>query len=310
MKEIEMKDELRNLLSLLQNGYSTYKLLLCDDNFDSYFIVDGEYRGVGIIIDEKFCDFKYHFENIIIKVEQRKNSDRENQYFIQLLSNKIYDVNEFIFICMSFIDPGVNGENRKLLLTNPQEWVNKWKKLLGNEIKEEEISSKVGELLALKYLLLNGANAELTFQGSHDIETLSENYEIKTTTMRYDSLIEIHSKNQLASLNGNPLYLIFIRLEESIFGISLKSLLKDLENLKYNTDSLKLKYKDFNSETLDKKYKVDEMRLYAINDKFPRIIDDSFKDNHIPVGIMSLTYLVDLTNLDYIAIDCDFVCSN
>ena len=74
--------------------------------------------------------------------------------------------------------------------------------------------------------------------------------------------IEIHSKNQLASLNGNPLYLYFVRLEESVAGVSLNSLLSDLSNLKYDTSSLREKFKDLNSQSLDKCYKIDEIRCW------------------------------------------------
>ena len=109
----------------------------------------------------------------------------------------------------------------------------------------------------------------------------------------------------MASLNGNPLFLYFVRLEESINGVSLKSLLCDLNDLKYDTSSLKEKFKKLNSQSLDKCYKIDEIRLYKINDEFPKIVDDSFKDDHLPNGIYSLTYVVDLTNIEYEPIEID-----
>ena len=305
MKEMDIKDELRSMFNLIRNGDVTYKLLFSEDNYDSFYIVDGEYRGVGIVIDEKFKDFKYRFENIMIKVDQRCTKDGNLQYYIQLLSKKIYDTNEFFFVCMKFIEPGEEGENRKLLLSNPQEWVDRWKLLFGNKSKDDSVYPMIGELLSLKHLLLNGEKASLTSQGSHDIETDLKNFEVKTTIMRYNSLIEIHSKNQLASLNGNPLYLYFVRLEESIVGVSLKSLINDLEKLNYDVNSLKEKFSDLNSESLDKCYKVDEIRLYNVDDSFPKIIDDSFKDDHLPNGIYSLTYVVDLSSLNYITIDFD-----
>ena len=305
MKKLEIKDELRSMFNLVKTGDVTYKLLLCDENYDSYYIVDGDYRGVGVVIDEKFKDFRYHFENITIKVDQRYTKEGNLQYYIQLLSDKIYDTNEFFFICMKFIEPGENGENRRLLLSNPQEWVDRWKLLFGNKSKDDSIYPVIGELLSLKHLLIIGEKAQLTSQGSHDIETTTNNYEVKTTIMRYDSIIEIHSKNQLASLNGNPLYLYFVRLEESVAGVSLNSLLSDLSNLKYDTSSLREKFEDLNSQSLDKCYKIDEIRLYKINEKFPKIVDDSFKDDHLPNGIYSLTYVVDLTDIEYEPIDID-----
>ena len=92
MKKLEIKDELRSMFNLVKTGDVTYKLLLCDENYDSYYIVDGDYRGVGVVIDEKFKDFRYHFENITIKVDQRYTKEGNLQYYIQLLSDKIYEI--------------------------------------------------------------------------------------------------------------------------------------------------------------------------------------------------------------------------
>lgn len=305
MKEMDLREELRNMFTLMKTGDATYKLLFSEDNYDSYYIVDGDYRGVGILINEQFKDFRYSFENITIKVGKRITREGNSDYFLQLLSKKIYDTNEFFFICMKFLEQGENGENRKLLLSNPQEWVDRWKVLFGNRSKEDNVYPIIGELLSLKHLLLNKETAVLTTQGSHDIETPTKNFEVKTTIMRYESLIEIHSKNQLASLNGNPLYLYFVRLEESISGVSLNSLISDLKDLNYNVDLIKEKIKELNSQSLNKSYKIDEIRIYTIDDRFPKIVDKSFIEGHLPDGIYSLTYVVDLSNIDYDTISVD-----
>ena len=36
MKKLEIKDELRSMFNLVKTGDVTYKLLLCDENYDSY----------------------------------------------------------------------------------------------------------------------------------------------------------------------------------------------------------------------------------------------------------------------------------
>lgn len=299
MNELDLKDELRNMFNLLTTGNNTYKLLLTKDGYDAYYIVDNELRGVGVEIDEKHQDFKYNFENITIRVEERQDSNNSTKFFIELLSDKIYDTEEFFYICLKFIDPGELGMNRALLVENPQEWVNRWKVLFGNRSGEEIIYPLLGELISLRDLLKKGKDAHLTNYGSHDIETSSENYEVKTTTMRYDALVEIHSKNQLASLNGNPLYLYFVRLEESVAGVSLNSILEELKELKYDTSDLEAKFKKLNSESLEQNYKIDEIRLYTVDDKFPKIVDESFAEKQMPEGIYALSYTVDLVNLEY-----------
>lgn len=299
----ELKDELRNLFNLIKEKNVTYKLLLNDSIYDSYYIVDNDYKGVGFEIGEEHIDFRYSFENLLIKVDKRIVNDGTSKYMIQLLSDKINDTDEFFYICMKFIEVGENNQNRDLILQNPQEWVDKWKILFGNKSSEERIYPFLGELICLRSLLKNGETAQLTKQGSHDIETIKTNYEVKTTTMRYDSLIEIHSKNQLASLNGNPLYLFFVRLEESIMGVSINSIIEDLKSLKYNISEIEEKTKKYNSESLEKTYKINEIRLYSVDEKFPKIVDDSFKDNKLPEGIYGLKYTVDLINLEYTKIE-------
>lgn len=295
----DLKDELRNVFKLITDKNVTYKLLLCDENYPAYYIVDNAYKGVGIEVDEKLKDFKYFFENITITVNERYVEGGISKYFIQLVSNKINDTDEFFYICLKFIEPGIDGYNRKQILNNPQDWIDKWKILFGNRTGDDRIYPFIGELIALKDLLLKGQKAVLTDQGSHDIETLAANYEVKTTTMRYDSLIEIHSKNQLASLNGNPLYLYFVRLEKSISGVSINSLVRELENLNYEINDINSRLTGFNSELLDRCYKIDEVRLYSVNETFPKIVDSSFKEEKMPEGIYSLRYTVDLCDLDY-----------
>ena len=47
---------------------------------------------------------------------------------------------------------------------------------------------------------------------------------IKSTIIRGASQIEIHSKEQLKPIKNKPLYLYFVRFEESIDGISIDSI--------------------------------------------------------------------------------------
>ncbi len=297
--KLDLNDELRNIMTINKEKNISYKLLLTEENYDAYYVQNDSYKGVGIVIDEKFKNFVYYFENIVIKVEERTIEGNNKKYLIELLSDKINDTDEFIFICTKFIEAGNNGYNRKQILNNPQDWVDKWKNIFGNKSSEDRVYPLLGELISLKHLLKSGKNASLTSQGSHDIETNDCNYEVKTTTMRYESLVEIHSKNQLASLNGNPLFLYFVRLEESVAGVSLMSIIKDLNDLGYNIDELREKTSYYNSQTLNKCFKIDEVRIYKIDNEFPKIVDSSFVDGQLPKGIYSLKYTIDLSNLAF-----------
>ena len=297
--KLDLNDELRNIMTINKEKNISYKLLLTEENYDAYYVQNDSYKGVGIVIDEKFKNFVYYFENIVIKVEERTIEGNNKKYLIELLSDKINDTDEFIFICTKFIEAGNNGYNRKQILNNPQDWVDKWKNIFGNKSSEDRVYPLLGELISLKHLLKSGKNASLTSQGSHDIETSNSNIEVKTTIMRYQSLIQIHSKYQLQRLNKNPVYLYFVRLEESTSGVSINSMLNDLKKLNYNMSNIRSKINDLNSDVRDKCYKIDEIRKYLIDDKFPKITDDTFIYGKIPENISGLVYTVDLDGLSY-----------
>lgn len=303
---MDLKDEIRNLIKLIDEKNETFACIFSEQNYDSYYITDGLMKGVGFEISEKHRDFKYSFENIILKVDERTNKNHEKKYFIELLSERMYNEDEFLFICMKFLEAGANGENRKMILNNPQDWVNKWTKLLGNKSADERVYPYIGELLVLRHLLTEGKTAYLTTQGSHDIETENENYEVKTTMMRYDSIIEVHSQNQFASLNGNPLYLYFVRLENSFRGVSINSLIKELENLGYNVEDIIELTKDLNSILKSKCYKILEISEYRIDDDFPKITNESFVNNQLPSNVIGIKYTIDLSGLSKKSIESNF----
>ena len=122
---------------------------------------------------------------------------------------------------------------------------------------------------------------------------------MKTTTLRYTSNIEIHSKYQLLSLNDKKLYLCFVRLEESLDGVSINSIIEKIEKQNINIEKLKEKVKNFNSIDKDKKYKIDEIRSYEVNDNFPRIVEKDFINGKLPNHIVSIKYSIDLDGVEY-----------
>lgn len=298
-----LKDEIRSVFNLI-NGDKFYVLHSLPEGYEGYVVSDANYKGVGIEVDPKFKDFKYNFENIKLFVKE-KATNGKLFFMLELVTDQAFDVDKFSNLCLDFLEPGLNGEKRKLIIENPQSWVDDWKSLIGNKATESNVYPYLGELIVLKKLLQDGEKPALTSQGSHDIETATSNIEVKTTIMRYQSLIQIHSKYQLQNLNNNPLYLYFVRLEESISGISLNSILSDLTNLGYDVVKIKSKIEELNSDVRNKCFKVDEVRRYLIDDTFPRITDDTFINGKIPENISGLVYNVDLDGLTYETIKID-----
>ncbi len=297
-------NEIRSVFNIIE-GDKFYSLESLSDNYNGYVVSDSNYKGVGIEIDQKHVDFKYSFENIKLFVKEKSTGGR-TFYMLELVTNQSFDIDKFSNICIDFLDPGDNGEKRKLIEEDPQSWVDEWKSLIGNKASDSNIYPFLGELIVLRNLLENGQDATLTEQGSHDIETPDANFEVKTTIMRYQSIIEIHSKYQLQRLNNNPLYLYFVRLEESTSGVSINSIIADLEKLDYkNITNIKEKIEDWHTVVREKTYKIDEIRKYIVDDSFPKITDDSFVDNKMPDNIFGLTYTVDLDGLSYENIKID-----
>ena len=294
----DIVDEIRNVFTIIstENGY--YQLVNLPAEYDGYVVKRDNQIGVGIPISKKYKDFSYFFENIsIVVIEKMKNGNFS--YFLELLASNEVNLNNFSIICAEFVMPGDNGEIRNKIINDPQKWIDDWKEMIGNKIEEETFIDKVGELIVLKLIYGNDKSAVLTKNGSHDIETLNCNYEVKTTKSRYGTAIEIHNKYQLSSLNGNPLYLYFVRLETSISGVSINSLINDLEISGYNVENLKKSFSKINSETKNQYYKIDEIREYYVDDEFPKIIDNSFVNGTLPEHITEIRYTIDLDGIEY-----------
>ncbi|MBR4585231.1 MAG: PD-(D/E)XK motif protein [Bacteroidales bacterium] len=222
---------------------------------------------------------------------------------LMLVSSREEFRNEFATVCAQFIDPGKDGKERTSLLQDPIEWWQKWKTLLGNASLDKTPYSVLCEMLALKHILSFDASAAWTASqsGTHDIESETRSYEVKSTIRRYGALLSISSQFQL--LTPKPLDLYFVRVEESPTGISINDVASDLKSLGYDEGLLESQlskaHYDKGSSYRDKKYSILEKRVYPVNDSFPRITAQSFKGDVIPKGVVEINYTVDLDGVPY-----------
>ena len=292
-----VENEIRSAFNFI-DGDAVYRITTIDKNFPSFVISEHGYKGVAFETDKTKEDFYYSFENISI-LGRKKTINNQFVYLIELLTNDDFD-DIFATICLDFLDVGYNGEKREQIKSNPQVWIDKWKKLIGNKSVEKRVYDYIGELLVLKSLLEANVSAQLTNLGSHDIDTPNYNVEVKTSTIRHGSIIEVHSPLQLKKLNGKDLYLYYVRLEESLEGISLLSLVDELEKNKYpKIHEIKEKIKDINTVDKEKNYKIDEVRKYSVDDDFPKITSEEFKSGKIPQNIVNISYTINLDGLKY-----------
>ena len=189
------------------------------------------------------------------------------------------------------------------MLENPLNWWKRWKELVGNGIKERAVYSVIAEMYVLEHKLKSDPSAEWTAtrMGSRDIECNGESGEVKSTCKRYGAEINISGQHQLE--HKKPLYLYFIRMEESLEGISVNDMKKRLVNAGYDSGKLEieLQHQGFErgASIRERKYRILEKRKYVVDESFPYITKESFKNNQLPSGITHIVYTVDLDAVSY-----------
>lgn len=293
-------DEIREYFASTKRGVREIENL--PKQFPALVIRMNEEYGVAVPFDkekdiyEKFANARIYSKEICIDGNIRK-------YLI--LSCFIENVrNEFATLCVQFVESRENGEDRIKLLDNPIEWWGHWKELLGNSIYDKKAYSIIAEMLVLEHLYKLNKHVEWSAvkRGSHDIESDNESFEVKSTIKRYGSVITITGQHQLFS--KKELYIYFCRLEESNTGLSVNDMKIKLINLGYDEAKLEVELLNQGYEMGASiryiKYKVLEKRKYFVDDKFPKITNDSFKGGMFPKAVVQITYSLDLDGIDYI----------
>lgn len=294
-------DEVRkSLAEVHENSAMTLKLLQGREK--AWILRKDGWYGVGVSnYYEK--EISERFSNVRIW-SQKLKIDGEEKNLLLLTSNAEYLRYEFATVCAEFIDPGVDGEMRENLITNPEIWWEKWRLLLGNSVQNKMPYSILGEMLVYRYLVKSGEIVKWAAleNATHDIETKSKSYEVKSTVKRYDSVITVNSQHQLVQPKEG-LNLCFCRFEESLFGESIEDVLLEIAQILGNYSQLDgaLEKMGFEKGCIarSKRYKLHEARLYEVNDHFPRVTADSFIEGRLPEGITRIVYDVDLNGLEF-----------
>ncbi len=296
---MDILEEIRECFASVVNGARSIKTL--PNEYPAIVIRSSDGYGVAVIYnDEK--DVYEKFANSILYTQNLTIDGVENRYLILkcTLDSLRY---EFATLCAQFVDPGQNGVDRINLLQSPLNWWEQWKELLGNTISNQRVYSIIAEMLVLYDLFKKDKSIEWSSinLGSHDIESDSCAYEVKSTLKKYDSTITINSQYQLN--NNKLLELYFCRLEKSKLGISINDIYYKLIQCGYSKEKLdkQLYHLGYEKGTSirDEKYKVLEKRKYKVDNKFPKIVESSFKGNRIPDSVIHIIYTIDLEGLDY-----------
>lgn len=296
---MEILEEIREYFASTQNGARDIKSL--SPEYPAMVIRSNEGYGVAVIFDDE-RDISEKFANSNLYTQILAIGGEEKKYLILrcALDSLRY---EFATVCAQFVEPGIDGIDRKNLLIDPLAWWKQWRELLGNAISQRQPYSVIAEMIVLDELYVHDNTIEWSAvnAGSHDIEGNQESYEVKSTIKRYGATITIAGQHQLQSLKRLQLY--FCRLEQSKMGVSINDMRNKLVSDGYDKEKIEqqlyhLGY-EYGSSVREEKYKVLEKRKYEVDDKFPKITKSSFKNDHIPESVIQITYTIDLDGLEY-----------
>lgn len=293
-----LANKIEHMFSSLPSGNALY---LIDEaqpelgyvyKYDSYFGVAVK-NDLKTEVYEEFNAVRFRSDSLV-----EVNKDEMPEHYLMLECNNFDFIHEFSLIGAEFSET-----NREKLLHNPLNWWDSWSEMLG-DIKSSALASDVfAELLAYAYFVREGNN--VTWKPSdylsQDLEMDDFNLEVKSTMMKYQSRITVSSQFQVDNLDNKDVKLLFVRLEKSESGHSINDIVKSLpdDHAKFVSNELALIGYNLISKKSNQKFRVLEIRLYNIDNLFPKITLDSFVDRHLPVGITGITYEVDLDGLSY-----------
>ena len=270
------------------------------DDCGGYAVKVNNLRGVAIVVDEDVV-IDEHFQNVEIK-NYVFQIDGELKKVIFLSTSDEFMSPKYGAICLDFLDL----ESREQIKKEPVKWFYEWRDLLGDSKKEKTIYDIVGEMAVLLKLQETGKTPiwDSTKNGTFDISTNEAVYEVKSSIVKKGTYVTIHSQFQLdCSGLDKPLYITFVRIEDNDAGVSIDSLYNKLIENGFSKsildDYLHLKGYYVGKNERYKEFLIHEIRLYLVDDKFPRITKNDFKDDKIPDNIVKFEYTISLDGLKY-----------
>ena len=299
---------MENTLNLIREHFASFQgdglrvINSLPSGYEAYTFRFGPEYGVAIEFD-KAIDVSDEASNILFHTQMLKILGGEFKRFLVLTCVDDSYRNEFAELCAHFVLPGKDGETRKTLLTNPYEWWDQWTHLLGNKVSSIKCYDLLGELIVLEHVFKKDPTVQwaASHASSHDIETEEESFEVKSTVKKNDVSVTISSQFQLD--NEKPLSLVYVRLEQSANGTSINDIVERLVADGYDKRQLEKELYDrgfvIGNRLRDRKYNILEIRVYDVDDKFPKITKDSFKDGKFPESIKKIIYTISLEGIAF-----------
>lgn len=290
----QLKNEILNLKFM--SAFKAAPIKSLGDDYPAFFYRDSKTFGVFIKYNGELNIFN-SFSNVTLRTLY---IDEDNSKVLYLSTSIEDDLSIFSSIVENFLLP----ENRMIIEKNPYEWCEKWSELVGNTKVKKLISDVVSELYVYNYLLSNYDN--VSWGGSNkttnDFQLPNFNVEVKSTTLKYNSLISINSKFQLKG--DNLVYLYFCRLEKVPFGHNINSLVEELVKKGVSRECLEseltnLNYQKGTKERLES-FEVLELRSYMVKkETFPLINVDQLNKLANVSNIVNFKLDIDLDGMEY-----------
>lgn len=295
-----------NILSNWENDINGHlqRVDSLDDKYPAFtFKMDG-YYGVALPIEQDI-QINEDFSNAKLKTQSfYTKEDQSTHIFLTLTTEDATNKTVFSSLCEQFIFPGEYGEFRNEITDSPLKWWIEMKQILGNKNVEEMVYDTLGELWVYDYLVRKGVKA--IWNGpkgsSADIESDEMLIEVKSTLSRSKKEITVHGKSQLKAPPEKDLYLYFCVFEmSSDTGYSINDIVYGLANDGYDVSDINLllskKGFELGKSSRDRKFILWNVYKYYVDEKFPKIIDESFVGGKEPEGINSISYTIDLSGI-------------
>jgi hypothetical protein len=296
-------------LQKIRNGFAYFRTsakpsITLKEQYYWIVKIDGM-QGVAIEIssdkqvNEQFSNISYYTRVYIVGGEER--------HLLMLVSDHPNLYEDFAIICAGFLEKVLNAESYQIIQKNPISWWYSMKELIGNANVEKEAYIVLAEMLSYYYLLNQQKDVSWVgpFGGSVDFNCNDGLYEVKSTVARYGSQITINSQYQLKAD-----YLLFYRFEPDVNGISINEMVRVLVETGVEESEIQRALNKLNytvgSEVRKKSYRLLEVVRYEIDEKFPKIVPESFIGGQMPKNINGLIYKINLEGLDGEVINIGF----
>jgi len=302
----QLLDEIKSAFSNLSEGKAK-EVLGIPGASDGWLIREKNGVMIAALATEYTKIFDEKFAGIHMRTSTRLIGTKE-LLLITIESDQFENRAPFARLCEDFL----SGENAKEISEHPREWWHRWKTLMGNSSVTKMPYAVIGELLVLLKLIQSGEDPNWTGPegGSHDIELKTQSFEVKSTIERVDETITISNQFQLSPGADKALHLAFCRFEPDRGELSINTIAQSLIEIGYDEDGLEAKLKKVGypvgRTSREQTYDLLEAEVYAVDEKFPRIVPQSFKGNVFPAGVVKMVYDISLSNLDRIQLD-DFL---